>query len=558
MRQEFHGLKNAVLLALATSFLFLSCDSSNTTTQREFKIYSDFAPDYVLQGKSFFLKSAYDFGSGQPYPIKFEWTSQPEITINNTPSNPFIASGSIPDTFTAPLVNITAHVKSGEKVYSYTKVIKVIQKNTVKIDVYQNSPDLTSVTEPASSALATLPLKNGFFAWGIADDTARNQVLRAIRYDSNFKPVSSFGTAGVINLPPRGSGLGKFEIKAFADAQENLYLAYFDPVLNFDPFTNTYNPESTTKHLKISKFDTNGQPVATFGSNGFAEIPYVYPKSQYEYPTNLTSLIKNSVFLGEDDYIYVVRKGNLLRYSTKTGSLDTLFGAEGQYSLVAGFKPNCLATDSQGRVIIAGDFFRGDYALRYPMAIRIEKTGIIDTSFAKKGILEVVPPDIYARNAFGTFKNVSTRANDSLMFTEITGLNPESLKYYAPVLSQFKSNGTPDLAFASEGRAVIGGALEGLTVLGSAEYTEFTDFSLQVLNEKIYIFNQFQVIEFNSSGALTKHLDVIYAYFPKNWPRNIGTAVKISSDKSLIVFGVLCAAFYSTCDNTYSYASIRF
>jgi hypothetical protein len=525
MRQEFHGLKKAVLLTLATSFVFLSCNSSNTTTQPEFKIYSEFAPDYVLPGKTFLLKSAYVFGTGQPNPIKIDWTSQPEITINNTSSNPLIASSSIPDAVTAPLVKITANVKSGDKVFSYTKEIKVIQKNTVSVNIKPDSTDLSLVTEAASGSLSTLPFKNGLVAWGRAYTTGTNQVLRAIRYGSDFKTISAFGTAGVINLPATQFALTNFGIKAFADAQENLYLA------DFDPFS--------TKILKISKFDTNGQAVAAFGSGGFVEIPYANPSGQ-------TSYIRNSIFLGQDDYIYVVKAGNLSRYSTQTGSLDASFGTGGQYSLVAGFIPNCLTTDSQGRIIIAGDFFRNGYALRYPIAIRIAKTGVIDASFAKKGILEIVSPDINIRDAFGTFNNVSTRANDGLLFTEISGLNLDSSNY-AAVLAQFKSDGTPDLAFGSEGRAVI----------GAKGYNEFSILNLKILNDNIYIFSPTEVMEFGSNGALTKYSGVSYVGNPTEGPREIGTAVKISLDRTLSVFGILCSQF-SSCGDQYAFATVRF
>jgi hypothetical protein len=525
MRQEFHGLKNAMLLTLATSFLFLSCNSSNTTTQPEFKIYSAYAPDFVVTGKTFPLKTSYSFGTGQPSTIKVEWKSEPEITITNSSTDPLVAATFIPDNFAAPSVKITANVKSGEKTFSYTKEIKVVSQNTVSIDIKPTSTDLNLVSEAASSDLRSLPLTNGLIAWGRGYTPENKQVFKVIRYGADLKLVNSFGTSGIINAAATQYSLTNYSLKALTDAQENLYL--FD----LDPFS--------SKTLKFLKFDANGQPVTSFGSAGLVEIPFSDPVGQL-------SSIRNSVFLGLDNRIYIINNKNLSRYSSISGSNDPAFGNSGQYSLPKEFTANVLSTDSQGRVIVAGDFFKNGFALRTPMAIRLTSDGKLDTTFANKGTLEVVAPGINVRDSFGTFNSVLLSANDGILFSGLSGINFGGANIGA-LLAQFKPDGTSDLSFG----------VNGLSFLYAKQYNEFSTLNLQRLNSSIYLFSPAEIIEFNASGIAAKYSSISYVGNPTEGPRDVGTAVKIASDKSLSVFGILCSQF-SSCGSQYAFATVRF
>lgn len=173
-----------------------------------------------------------------------------------------------------------------------------------------------------------------------------------LRYNTNGTLDASFGTGGVVSISGGNSG------PAFAIA------------IQTDGKILTAAPANAD--LEVLRFNTNGSPDTSFGSNG---VVVVEPTGTFLSPAN------GGIVLQSDGKILVAAKGFLVRLLTN-GQLDSTFGSSGVAPLVNAAQALALLPSGESLVlnggIVNGDGVNGT-------ASRYSTNGSIDSTFGVAG-----------------------------------------------------------------------------------------------------------------------------------------------------------------------------
>jgi uncharacterized delta-60 repeat protein len=173
-----------------------------------------------------------------------------------------------------------------------------------------------------------------------------------LRYNTNGTLDASFGAGGQVSINGVDSGA------AFAIAIQSDGKILAAAPVNID--------------LEVLRFNTNGSPDTSFGSNGVEDV---------EAPGNFLSPANGGIVLQSDGKILVAAKGFLVRLLTN-GQLDSTFGSSGVAPLVNAAQALALLPSGESLVlnggIVNGDGVNGT-------ASRYSTNGSIDSTFGVAG-----------------------------------------------------------------------------------------------------------------------------------------------------------------------------
>ena len=137
--------------------------------------------------------------------------------------------------------------------------------------------------------------------------------------------------------------------------------------------------DGSSPHFMAARYSSNGGLDTTFNGTGYVTTSY------YGAETNGVAVQPDGkiVLAGQADTIFAA-----LRY-TATGSLDTTFGGTGIVTTIVG--PNfdvarAVALQPDGKVVVAGESFRGQTTSYDFAVLRYNPDGMLDTSFSGDGI----------------------------------------------------------------------------------------------------------------------------------------------------------------------------
>lgn len=236
-----------------------------------------------------------------------------------------------------------------------------------------------------------------------------------LRYNSNGTLDTSFGTGGKVVTDISDSDWAS----SIAIQTDGKILVAGAADLNESPFGET---------LAIVRYDPNGVPDGTFGTNG----KVLTPTGPYSFP---------AVAIDTAGKI-VAASGNTIVRLYANGSSDQAFGVGGRatYNYVGA---RAVAIQADGRIVIAGGL--------YFRVARLNADGTPDTAFGPTGLGYISIEDLGYVDAYAVVIQVDGRI---VVAGEIGG--DFGLVRYNP-------NGTRDMSFGTAGvvRTNFGGAGEG-------------------------------------------------------------------------------------------------
>ena len=192
----------------------------------------------------------------------------------------------------------------------------------------------TSILQPDGKLLMTGRCATGMY-------TCR------FRVDGSFDPT--FGTNGVVSVNPSGASFGPRHI--VLDANGNIYLGG-SKLAGFD-----------ASGWVLGKLDTYGQPVGSFGTNGFVVFDHI-PDAQGTMYNNYESIERlyvdasGSIYAAGAVALVPVKERMALAKFDATGALDPTFGTNGSIYATPNANERAwvddLVVDPMGTLVLSG------------------------------------------------------------------------------------------------------------------------------------------------------------------------------------------------------------
>lgn len=206
----------------------------------------------------------------------------------------------------------------------------------------------------------------------------------------------------------------------------------------------TWNGNVNT--VAVIRFNNNGTLDQTFANNG----KFIMSSSNKNYLVNRIKLEDDGNLIvagfvyesGED------QQDHFLARISEQGTLDAGFGNSG--IVVTNFGAdyqnwiNDIHVLSNGKIVTTG--FSGVFGLPFPMVVRYNSNGSVDTSFANNGYLSIAPQN---NSLPSLFKSVTADSNNNLYFA---GFTIGTSNYYSDsIIVKTDSNGNLDTSFGVNG-----------------------------------------------------------------------------------------------------------
>jgi uncharacterized delta-60 repeat protein len=208
--------------------------------------------------------------------------------------------------------------------------------------------------------------------------------------------------------------------------------------------TATENPAQslTSCNMLVLRFNTNGSLDTSFGQNGETEIQLSQGMAAARGVAVLSS--GQIVVAGTSPINYVGPEFVVARL-TSSGALDTTFGPNGQgynYTTIStGLFTNvvdALGVDASGNILVGGEVLVN--GARSDQVVRYTSSGLIDTSFANQGVLDLPFGAVNGIEGIAFQSNGQTLLGFSSYNGEGTG-----------GVTRLNTNGTVDTTFGSNG-----------------------------------------------------------------------------------------------------------
>lgn len=205
------------------------------------------------------------------------------------------------------------------------------------------------------------------------------------------------------------------------------------------------NPGFLTSDLRIARYNSDGTPDNTFGTNGI--VDFVIGDAQFGYAVEVLADGKILVAGGVSDQAGSLQW--LLLRLNADGSTDISF-ALGGFQLVDYINGNEdlayeMAVQPDGKILLAGVVV--DDLQRYTPAIyRFTENGFLDLDFGSDGL--AIVPVVEAENEFSCIK---VRPDGKII---AAGHYSEVFNDWGILVAQFEADGTPDASFGTGGYTV--------------------------------------------------------------------------------------------------------
>ncbi len=212
--------------------------------------------------------------------------------------------------------------------------------------------------------------------------------LVLLRYNVNGTLDSTFGTGGVVAI---GTNTAKDSF-----ALHNASVAT-QPNGQIVVATNTVTGNSgglTSADVLVLRFNTNGSLDTSFGTNGETDIHFSQGMVEARGVAVLSS---GQIIVAGTDPNGKVGPEFVVARLTASGALDTTFGPNGQgynYTTISSTATDAdtvdaLAVDASGNILVGGMQRNPSTNAPFDQVVRYTPAGLIDTSFAMQGILDL-------------------------------------------------------------------------------------------------------------------------------------------------------------------------
>lgn len=222
----------------------------------------------------------------------------------------------------------------------------------------------------------------------------------------------------------------------------------------------TYKKSGPDRAFLLMRFNSNGTPDSTFGTNG--TVVQAFGKS-----TNSDSL--RSLALQPDGKIVGVGLINsngwgntnpdvgnwgVARFNTN-GTLDTTFDGDGFLSTVITANKNArvdaVSVQADGRIVAAGTVYAGAPTYADMAVVRYQANGTVDTGFGTNGraTLDFTGEHQQAGTSSDEPYGLAVQADGKIVLAGYESNRNDGL------LARLNSNGSPDAGFGGNGRVVV-------------------------------------------------------------------------------------------------------
>jgi uncharacterized delta-60 repeat protein len=219
--------------------------------------------------------------------------------------------------------------------------------------------------------------------------------------------------------------------------------------------TYTYElPLGILHDLALARFDTNGQPDLSFGTNGLVTIQIVNSRADNH---NVIKVLDDGKLLILVNGEGIINGDYMLVRLNADGSRDTTFGTNGTVSIDFGGSEGAWAMQVQtdGKIVVGGSCSittQGNDAYDFSIA-RLNADGSKDVDFGTGGL---------AKFSFGDGNNFSVFSEDSLFDLLLqpdgkivaAGFSAVLLEGSKFALLRLNTDGTPDTDFGNQGRVL--------------------------------------------------------------------------------------------------------
>jgi len=258
--------------------------------------------------------------------------------------------------------------------------------------------------------------------------TVPNSGNYVIRYNSNGLPDSTFGTDGVVSLPPV-SWLGISKILVQPDGK--MLLCGLTPATP---------PSSFDRNYALLRLNPNGTPDASFGNNGIF-VPDPALDLQF-YPYAMLLQADNKILIS-GTHIGSGSSGFYAARFLANGAVDTSYGTNGKVLTTFGSSsvPYDAALQSDGKLVLGGSSSGNAPAPDRIALVRYTTDGQLDASFGTNGISLTVLNNRHSQ-AFGMI----IQPNGKIL---VCGYGHDSASEYSSgaMVARFNPSGTLDTSF---------------------------------------------------------------------------------------------------------------
>lgn len=205
----------------------------------------------------------------------------------------------------------------------------------------------------------------------------------------------------------------------------------------------------------LLRFNPDGSLDQSFGTGGVV----VYDSGKFEFGGDDVALQPDGKILVTGTVTAATQDALLLRFNVD-GTLDNSFGANGVVTYDAGEwdNGNGVALQPDGRIVVTGARAIGGQA--HVLVLRYDVTGALDTTFADAGI---------GTYGLGRGSEVALQPDGRIVIAGNTIL--QGVIFNVALVASYNPDGTPDLAFGTDGVVTYNGTRDGADGVGSLAFT---------------------------------------------------------------------------------------
>jgi uncharacterized delta-60 repeat protein len=272
---------------------------------------------------------------------------------------------------------------------------------------------------------------------------------------------TSFGTAGYVITNPQNFNTTVPNVSFDQCYSNSLVLNSSNDIIITGHVRRLLFP-SNPNYLALVKYDTNGLPVTSFGTNNNGTVYTIFNTANSETGSSVDIQSDGKIVItGISTPISSPTQSNFIvaRYNVN-GTVDTTtFNPSNGFLLIPQFFPNssdntnCVKIDSNGRIIIGG--FTTKTTGESCMVIAcVTSSGALDLSFGVNGktVLDLSPTYNLIGPGFGGIGNSITLQTDNKIVITGAHSNPSQEGF---ALARFNTDGSLDTTFGIAGVGYI-------------------------------------------------------------------------------------------------------